>query len=234
MARHLRASKSFLTRLGRVEVKRTYFRCGSCGGGRFAPGRALGLEGGTVTPGTASVIAGTVPSMGFGTASRHVANLAGLEASPGSLRRRSLKPGGEAERSGREEVAEGKPLEPRMYLSVDGTGIPMRKGETEGIRGRQADGTSRSREAKLAVIHTAGGRDPGTGAALKDRGSESFSCLIDSAAAGPARRRRARGRLRRGGVDTERLRGDLRGREGHLRARHVPTCRVSNYAGYCP
>ncbi len=35
MARHLRASKSFLTRLGRVEVERSYFRCGSCGGGCF-------------------------------------------------------------------------------------------------------------------------------------------------------------------------------------------------------
>ncbi len=39
----------------------------------------------------------------------------------------------------------------------------MRKEETEGVAGRQADGTSRTREAKLAVIDTAGGRDPETG-----------------------------------------------------------------------
>ena len=90
---------------------------------------------------------------------------------------------GAARRFEREEVAEGRPLEPRMYLSIDGTGIPMRKEETEGVRGRQADGTSKSRGAKLAVIHTAGGRDPETGAALKDRGGESVSRLTAGAAA---------------------------------------------------
>ena len=184
MARHgTGRRKAWLTRLGRVGVERSYFRCRSCGGGRFPPGRALGLEGDTVTPGTASVIAGTVPSMGLGAARRHVANLAGLDASPGSPRRRALALGEAARRSGREEVLDGGPLEPRMYLSIDGTGIPMRKGETEGVAGRQADGTSMTREAKLAVVYTAGGRDPETGAALKDRGSESFTCLIDSAAA---------------------------------------------------
>ena len=83
----------------------------------------------------------------------------------------------------REEVLDGRPPEPRMYLSVDGTGIPMRGEEVAGVAGRQADGTSKTREAKLAVVYTAGGRDPETGAALKDRGSESFTCLIDSAAA---------------------------------------------------
>ncbi|MCY4242785.1 MAG: hypothetical protein OXD36_13715, partial [Rhodobacter sp.] len=101
MARHSVTAKSFLTRLGRVEVRRAHFRCRSCGGGCFPPGRALGLEGDTVTPGTASVIAGTVPFMGFE----------------------------------REEVLDGGPPEPRMYLSIDGTGIPMRKEETEGVRG---------------------------------------------------------------------------------------------------
>ena len=184
MARHLRASKSFLTRLGRVEVKRTYFRCGSCGGGRFAPGRALGLEGGTVTPGTASVIAGTVPSMGFGAASRHIANLAGLDASPGSPRRRSLAlgEGGPPLRAG---GGAGRQAPGTAHVSLRRRDRHPDAGgeETEGVRGRQADGTSKTREAKLAVIYTAGGRDPETGAALKDRGSESFSCLIDSAAA---------------------------------------------------
>ncbi len=80
-----------------------------------------------------------------------------MKASPGSLRRWSLKLGEAAARFEREEVEDGKPLETRMYLSIDGTGIPMRKEETEGVRGKQADGTSKSREAKLAVIYTAGG-----------------------------------------------------------------------------
>ncbi len=121
------------TRLGRVDVERSHFRCGSCGGGRFALDRAMGLEGGTVTPGMESVMAETVQLMGFEAAGRHVANLAGLDASPSSLRRRALKLGEAAARFEREEVAEGKPLESRMQLSIDGTGIPMRKEETEGF-----------------------------------------------------------------------------------------------------
>ncbi len=77
------------TRLGRVEAERSRFRCRSCGGGCFPPDRAPGLEGETVTPGMASVIAGTVPLTGFEAASRHVDSLAGADASPSSLQRRA-------------------------------------------------------------------------------------------------------------------------------------------------
>ena len=182
MRRHRTAAKSFLTRLGRVEVERTHFHCRSCGKGRFPLDRALGLEGSTVTPGMASVMAETVPMMSFEAASRHIANLAGVGASSSSLQRWSLALGEEALRFEREEVVAGKPPEPRMHLSIDGTGIPMRKEETAGVRGRHEDGSSKSREAKLAVMCTAEGRDPETGAALKGRDSATFSCLIDSAA----------------------------------------------------
>ncbi|MXX89533.1 MAG: hypothetical protein F4213_13610 [Boseongicola sp. SB0677_bin_26] len=131
----------------------------------------------------ASVMAGTVPMMSFEAATRHIANIAGLNASSSSLQRWSPALGEEALRFEREEVVVGKPLESRMYLSIDGTGVPMRKEETAGVRGKHEDGTSKSREAKLAVMYTAERRDPETGAALKDRDSATFSCLVDSAAA---------------------------------------------------
>ena len=56
------------------------------------------------------------------------------------------------------------------------------------IAGKQEDGSAKTREAKVAVVYTAEERDPETGAALKDRGSETSSCLIDSAAAAPGSR----------------------------------------------
>ncbi len=113
----------------------------------------------------------------FDAASRHVANPAGVDASPGALQRRALALDEAADRSGREEVLDARPLEPRMYLSIDGTGVPMRREETEGVRGRQADGTSRTGGAKLTVVYTAEGREPETGAAGRSP-------------AGPAARRR--------------------------------------------
>ena len=139
-----------------------------------------------------------------------------------------------------------------MYLAIDGTGVPMRKDEVEGIAGKQEDGSAKTREAKLAVIYTAEGRDPETGVALKDTGSETFSCLVDSAAVPPGSRdpsgfamRLDREALRRGlhGVDelvvisgwrrmdTEHLRGVVRGPEGHLRARYVPCPRIRQRCG---
>jgi hypothetical protein len=39
-----------------------------------------------------------------------------------------------------------------MYVSGDGTGVPMRKGELEGRKGKQADGSSKTREAKLGCV----------------------------------------------------------------------------------
>ena len=41
-----------------------------------------------------------------------------------------------------------------LYVSVDGTGVPMRREELAGRPGRQEDGTARTREAKLGCVFT--------------------------------------------------------------------------------
>lgn len=43
---------------------------------------------------------------------------------------------------------------PIIYISYDGTGVPMRKEETQGHKGKQADGTSATREVKLGCVFT--------------------------------------------------------------------------------
>jgi hypothetical protein len=52
-----------------------------------------------------------------------------------------------------------KPTKPEptpdvMYVSYDGTGVPTTKSETQGRRGKQPDGTSKSREVKLGCVFT--------------------------------------------------------------------------------
>ena len=83
--RQARKKKAWLTRLGRVEVERSYYYCRSRGNGFFPLDRALGLEGDTLTPGMLSVMAKTTPMMRFDAASRHITNLAGVNASSSSL-----------------------------------------------------------------------------------------------------------------------------------------------------
>ena len=39
-----------------------------------------------------------------------------------------------------------------MYVSGDGTGLPMRKEELAGRKGKQADGSAKTREAKLGCV----------------------------------------------------------------------------------
>src|SRR2546427_5369162 len=42
--------------------------------------------------------------------------------------------------------------EAKFYISFDGTGVPVRKSELLGRRGKQADGSARTREAKLGCV----------------------------------------------------------------------------------
>src|SRR5207302_1965362 len=44
---------------------------------------------------------------------------------------------------------------PTMYLGMDGTGVPMRAQEVADRAGKQADGSAKTREAKLVTIWTA-------------------------------------------------------------------------------
>lgn len=74
-----------------------------------------------------------------------------------------------------------KPVAPTLYLGVDGTGVPMRKQAVAGRKGKQPDGSSKTREAKLCTIWSAEGRDQ-NGVPVRDRGSVTYSAAIESAA----------------------------------------------------
>jgi hypothetical protein len=72
-------------------------------------------------------------------------------------------------------------LAPTMYLGVDGTGVPMRKKEVECRRGKQPDGSAKTREVKLVTVWSAEARDE-AGRAVRDKGSVSYSAAVESVA----------------------------------------------------
>jgi hypothetical protein len=43
---------------------------------------------------------------------------------------------------------------PVLYVEMDGTGVPMVKSETDGRKGKQPDGTAKTREVKLGCVFT--------------------------------------------------------------------------------
>ena len=117
----------------------------------------------------------------FAETSALLRELAGIDIDAKTAERR-------AEALGREiaadelAVVEPEPSDARtLYLGLDGTGVPVRKAETAGRRGKQPDGGAKTREAKLAAVWSAEttGAD---GAPARDPGSVTCSAAIESAA----------------------------------------------------
>ncbi len=62
---------------------------------------------------------------------------------------------------------------PIMYVSADGTGIPMRPGDLIGRKGKQPDGTAKTRQVYLGCVFTQHGRDE-KGHPVRDYNSTSY------------------------------------------------------------
>jgi hypothetical protein len=65
-----------------------------------------------------------------------------------------------------------------LYIEVDGTGVPVRRSETEGRPGKGEDGSARTREIKLARLFTVS-RTDSHGKPVMDPGSSSYVATFD-------------------------------------------------------
>ena len=70
-------------------------------------------------------------------------------------------------------------FETKFYISFDGTGVPVRKSEWVGRRGKRADGSARTREAKLGCVFTQVGLDQ-KGYPQRDPNSTTYVGAIES------------------------------------------------------
>jgi hypothetical protein len=74
---------------------------------------------------------------------------------------------------------EGEEAPAILYLAVDGTGVPTLRRETEGRRGKAADGVARSREVKLGAVFTQTTTDE-EGHPVRDEDSTTYVGKIES------------------------------------------------------
>lgn len=177
-----RRHKRFETVLGALTLERAYYHCDACGRGFCPRDQALGLTEGSLSPSVVRMVAQVGALVSFQEGSELLAALAGITLETKHVERTAEALG--------EQIAEAdkRPVEPfrldpppTLYLGMDGTGIPMRAKELWGRSGKQADGSAKTREAKLCAIWSAEGRDK-QGIALRDPGSVSYSAAIESAA----------------------------------------------------
>lgn len=179
-----RHDKTFESVLGLLKLSRAYYCCPVCETGFCPRDRALGLQGGSLTPGVLRMVGQVGARVSFEEGHELLTELAGLEVPTKHVERAAEALGREVaqdeqrvvETSGTDEA-----VAPTLYLGMDGTGVPVRKEELVNRPGKQPDGTAKTREVKLVTVWSAEGRDE-KGNPVRDKGSISYSAAIESAA----------------------------------------------------
>jgi Uncharacterised protein family (UPF0236) len=178
---HGRHGKTFESALGALHLKRAYYDCDRCHRGFCPRDQVLRLESFSLTPGVLRMTASAAALVSFEESSELLRELAGVEVSTKQVERAAEALGAEITVDERQHVERMGEMAPTMYLGMDGTGVPMRNQEVADRAGKQADGSAKTREAKLVTIWTAESRDA-EGKPVRDPGSVTYSAAIESAA----------------------------------------------------
>jgi hypothetical protein len=181
--------KNITSLLGEGEITRGYYECETCHEHSIPKDELLGIKGTSFTPGVKRAVAKLATCDSFESCSVGLQELCGIFVSSKDTERIAESIGEKIENSNAQRIEttmEGnipamtvKPGE-RMYIEFDGTGVPMTKRELNGRRGKQEDGSSKTREAKVGCIFTQSSADA-EGNPIRDKGSATYFGAIESA-----------------------------------------------------
>jgi hypothetical protein len=183
---------------GSFPLQRDYYYHAGKQQGHYPADAALGLEG-SCTPALARVVCleGS-DEASYQKAELHLAETGGIRISARQIQRLVQRVGQGAQAWQQREVRPEQCTRcdaPVFYVSADGTGAPMRREELVGRAGRQADGSSKSRQVYLGCVFTQHRVDE-QGHPMRDWDSTTYVSSLDSIDQfGPMLRREA---LRRG------------------------------------
>ena len=141
--RHLEITGLF----GSMHIFRDYYFDGQKG--HCPADAALGFEG-SFTPALSRIMYRAAAKNSYAEASADLFEYAGVKVCDRQIQRlvHEVAPEVQVWLSTLEDQAEIA----LMYVCADGTGVPMRKEELQGRKGKQADGSAKSREAKLGCV----------------------------------------------------------------------------------
>jgi hypothetical protein len=185
-----RRGKGLLTTLGRVPFARSFYQCEQCHQGRFPDDERLDIVQTTYSPGVRRLMARAGSQTQFEQAAEDLRCYAGLKVQPREIERVAEEVGRQVEQwlsEQQEQILQTVAATPwprlgsdaKFYVSFDGTGVPVRKNELLGRRGKQADGSARTREAKLGCVFTQVGLDK-EGHPQRDPDSTTYVGAIES------------------------------------------------------
>jgi hypothetical protein len=157
-------TRTIRTVLGPVELRRAYYHCASCRRGIVPRDDELGVAQASLSPGLRKMTARAAAAVPFATATDLLAELAGIRLPSKRIERSAENDGtAAAARITAESAAitgrRVNPLPPalvpdKLYIAIDGTGVPMVPAAVTDRAGKAPDGRARTREAKLACLFT--------------------------------------------------------------------------------
>lgn len=156
-------SKTVLTVLGSVELRRPYYACADCSKGQYPADAELGVTGLESSPGVRRMEAVVGSEMPFAPGCEPMKLLAGLDVTAKAIERAAEAIGTQIAQRDQQEIGRAKQLVlpvvgkqniPKMYMLMDGVQVPVVTAETEGRVGRIEGQRSRTRECKLGCVFT--------------------------------------------------------------------------------
>lgn len=156
------------TVLGRITLRRAYYHCVQCKRGIAPRDDDLGVTGVSLSPGLRSMTARAAAAEPFATAADLLAELAGIRLTDKRIERSAEADGATAaDRIAAESTAIARgtmdvlpapadrgPAPDKLYIAIDGTGVPMVPAAVTGRAAKTGDGHARTREVKLAALFT--------------------------------------------------------------------------------
>lgn len=180
-----RRPKTFVTVLGEMKLARAYYHCKTCKNSLVPRDRAFLIDRASLSPGVIRMTGLAAAMVSFEEGSLLLSELGGVNISTKQVERTAEALGRQIAEDERTYAEPHEQIVSTLYLGVDGTGIPVRQSEVLGRKGKQTDGSAKTREVKLCTVWSAESRDK-EGRPTRDEGSVTYSAAIESAAASTA------------------------------------------------
>ena len=153
-ARKGRETRQVQGLFGSFTVTRDYYYHAGKEQGHYPADAALGLETGH-TPALARLVCWEgADETSYQKAEDHLRETGGIPVSARQIHRLVQRVGAAAQAWQEREAQSGGSAVPKLYVSADATGVPMRKEELAGRAGKQADGSAKTRSAYLGCVFT--------------------------------------------------------------------------------
>jgi len=179
-------TKTLHTVLGPLMIRRAYYHCTSCREGVIPRDVELDIAATSFSPGVRRLMSRLGGKEAFEEARGDLEALAGITVQTKQVERVSEAIGEQIEAVSRKERRAAMAAKvvllhpvPRMYVAVDGTGVPMVPRETHDRPGKDGTGPAKTREAKLGCVFTQTSVDQ-DGRPIRDEGSTSYVGAIES------------------------------------------------------